>query len=181
MKYFTGKGDSGSTGLIGSERVSKADPRLEAIGSLDELSEFVGQAKALCGSKVISQVLESVQKDLYSIMAELADVHKALNADTRLDYPRLVFLEQTINELGEKIEMPKGFILPGKTKEAAALGICRVVARRAERRVVEVNRETLIENQLLLAYLNRLSSLFYLLEISSSSKKELYQNNRMEA
>lgn len=181
MKYFTGKGDSGSTGLIGPQRVSKTDPRIEAIGSLDELSEFIGQAKAYCTDKGIAQVLESIQHDLYTIMAELADVQHALNDDSRLKPSRLDYLEQTINGLGEKIEMPGGFILPGKTKEAAAMGICRVVTRRAERRIVEVNAVTAIENQSILAYLNRLSSLFYLLEISTSAKKKPYQNKRMDA
>ena len=175
MKYFTGKGDDGSTGLIGKDRVSKSDLRLEAIGSLDELSEFIGQAKAAEKEKEIVQYLESIQRDLYSIMAELADIHHELKNNRQMDSNAVAFLEERIETIGKIINMPAGFILPGATPNAALFGICRVVARRAERRVVDLDQEVHLENRFIMPYLNRLSSLFYILEIRGSSKNDLHQ------
>jgi cob(I)alamin adenosyltransferase len=81
-------------------------------------------------------------------------------------------LEKKLEELGSQTEMPKGFILPGETHQAAAFDLCRSVARRAERRVVELNEQTAIGNPEILCYLNRLSSLLFLLEVKFSKKDD---------
>jgi cob(I)alamin adenosyltransferase len=175
MKYFTGKGDNGSTGLIGKDRVAKSDIRLEAIGSLDELSEFIGQAKAAEKDKEFVQHLESIQRDLYSIMAELADLNHELKNNLQVDSSKVASLEEKIESIGESIKMPSGFILPGATTNAALYGICRVVTRRAERRVVELDLGGPLDNRFIMPYLNRLSSLFYILEIRGSIKNDLHQ------
>jgi cob(I)alamin adenosyltransferase len=169
-KFFTGKGDDGTTGLIGEGRVSKADLRFETIGTLDELSAFIGNAKCLIEDKKISIILEAVQRDLNLIMSELAIVKSSENAGKGLDENRVLFIEQVLDEIGSITEMPKEFILPGETHEAVAFGICRVVARRAERRIVGFTQQSGIHNPQLLRYLNRLSSLFFLLEVKYSTK-----------
>lgn len=167
MKFFTGKGDTGTTGLIGSRRVSKADLRIDAIGSVDELTEFIGNAKCQIPDARERGFLEDIQRDLYQLMAELA-WQEGDSAVGQLSAERLTFLEQQITALSETIAFPKGFILPGASQSASALGLCRVVTRRAERRLVELNTSQLFANVTLLAYVNRLSSFFYLLEVKYS-------------
>jgi cob(I)alamin adenosyltransferase len=171
MKFFTGKGDAGTTGLIGSQRVSKAELRIDAIGSLDELTEFIGNAKWQITDKDEHELLEGVQRDLYQLMAELAwqEGDKTVG---RLTPERLGYLEQQISYLGERLTFPQGFILPGAAKYASALGMCRVVTRRAERRLVELNLQQTFTNTTILSYINRLSSLFYLLEVKYSVSEQ---------
>ena len=167
-KLYTGKGDDGTTGLLGPERVSKTDIRLEVIGTLDELNSFLGNAKSLTKGQSIKQIGEEIQRDLYGIMSEIADTEGNVTHGHRFEESRIVFLEKTIAEISEHTVMPKGFILPGETHEAAAWGLCRTVARRAERRVVELNELKGLHNPQLIRYLNRLSSLFFILEVKAS-------------
>lgn len=167
-KLYTGKGDDGTTGLIGGSRFSKADLRLEAIGSLDELSSFIGNAKCTLKDEFVHAMLETIQRDLYSLMAELANISGAEITKVVFDEQRVLYLERMLEDLGGKVEMPNGFILPGETQQAAAFGLCRSVTRRAERRVVDLNGQAELGNPQLLRYLNRLSSLFFLLEVKFS-------------
>jgi cob(I)alamin adenosyltransferase len=172
MKFYTGKGDEGFTGLIGDERVLKSDLRLETIGTLDELNAFIGQAKATITHNDMIQLLESVQRDLYLIMANLADYQGKIKEKVRFEEDRVEFLEANIERIAVNVEIPKDFILPGSTREAAILGICRTVTRRAERRVVDLNEKENLGNSVLLQYLNRLSSLMFLLEVNYSKRKQ---------
>lgn len=171
MKFFTGKGDTGTTGLIGSRRVSKADLRIDVIGSVDELTEFIGNAKWQIPDTPEREILESIQRDLYQLMAELA-WQEGDSTVGKLSAERLAFLEEQIAALSEAIAFPKGFILPGASQSASALGLCRVVTRRAERRLVELNALQAFTNATLLAYVNRLSSFFYLLEVKYSIREQ---------
>ena len=168
VKQFTGKGDDGTTGLLNSDRLSKADAVIEAIGTLDELSSFLGNAKSLIGEGSIHQSLENIQRDLYLVMAELASTNENRLMSSPLSEARVLYLEELIDQQGKSIEMPKGFILPGETREAAVFGICRSVCRRAERRVVEVKEQGKIANPQVLRYLNRLSSMLFLFEVRFS-------------
>ena len=172
-KLYTGKGDNGTTGLIGEGRVSKADLRLEAIGSLDELNSFIGNAKCLCKDEFVYTMLETIQRDLYSIMAELANISGAEIKKAVFDEQRVMYLEKMLEDLGSGVEMPSSFILPGETQQAATFGLCRSVTRRAERRVVDLNEQTELGNPQILRYLNRLSSLFFLLEVKLSTQDGL--------
>jgi len=172
-QLFSGKGDDGSTGLLGEERVSKADLLIEVIGSLDEVNAFLGNAKSLLSDKPLQELLEEIQRDLYHLMAELANTHEARLKVPVLDESRVSFLEQNLAEISQQTTMPAGFILPGETREAAAFGLCRVIARRAERRMVELNGQQPLKNPAILRYLNRLSSLLFLLEVVFSRKGKL--------
>jgi cob(I)alamin adenosyltransferase len=168
VKLFTGKGDDGTTGLLNGGRVSKAEARMEAIGSLDELNATLATAKCQQVRPSDRQTLECIQKDLYQLMAELASQPDADSLKFQMTELQVAFLEQTLHELGEQVEMPKGFILPGATRAAAAFDLCRTVARRAERRVVALNDLGNLGNPQVLRYLNRLSSLLFLFEVSYS-------------
>lgn len=164
MSFYTRKGDDGTTGLLGKKRVSKHDARIEALGTLDESSASLGLARASARDpRTISLLLEA-QRDLYSLMAEVAAGPENA-AQFHFDVQRVDWLEQQTDSLSTTVEMPAEFILPGDSPAGAALSLARAVVRRAERRVVELfdNRE--ITNPGLQQYLNRLSSLLFCLEL----------------
>ena len=170
-QLYSGKGDDGSTGLLGGGRVSKANLMIEAIGSLDEVNAFLGNVRNKIHEKNIQSLLEEIQRDLYTIMADLANSEEIKIKTKGVDISRVHFLEKQLEEIGGQTEMPKGFILPGETSEAVAIGICRTVTRRAERQVVRLSDQQGVKNPQILSYLNRLSSLLYLLEVKYSQKQ----------
>ena len=167
-KLFTGNGDNGTTGLLGGERVSKTDIRLEAIGTVDELSAFIGNARSLVQERDIRVLLEEIQRDLYQIMTEIAALAGTTERFQTLAANRVSFLEEKLQMLGESTVMPQEFILPGETHAGAAFSICRTVTRRAERRLVVLVDHQILKNLQVLRYINRLSSLFFLLEVKYS-------------
>ena len=169
-KLYTGKGDDGSTGVLGKKRVQKSDLRMEVIGTMDELSAGLGYAKAQVKEKPVRDVLEQIQRDLYAIMSEVA----AESSDKAKLQPftgeKVEYLEKWIAAWDQDIELPSEFILPGETILSAAFSVCRTVARRAERRLVEYSGTIRKVNSEILRYANRLSSLLYVLELRFSKK-----------
>jgi len=163
--FYTRSGDSGTTGLLGEGRVSKSDVRMEALGGLDEATAALGLARATCQSGRIAPVLLETQRDLYKIMAEVAATPENAARFRQIDAARVAWLEAQIDALSQEVTIPQEFILPGDTPGGAALALSRAVVRRAERRVVELRESGLLENVELLRYLNRLSSLCFLLEL----------------
>lgn len=164
--YFSGKGDDGTTGLLGEGRVKKYDLRMEALGTLDELSACLGIARSI--SKEYKDVLKRVQVHLYEMMAEIAATSEKQLNYRKIDTARIEFLEKTIEQVSGTMEKPDGFILPGDTQAAGAISLARAVCRRAERRVVELFDAKIIENESIRAYLNRLSSLLFVVEVSEA-------------
>ena len=166
LKIYTRTGDSGSTGLFGGGRVEKDDPRVEAYGEIDELNAVLGMARAVEMMPRIDEVLVPIQRDLFSLGALLAtpdhEKMKQQLSKARIDEGRIAELEQLIDEGEAELEPLKAFILPGGTPKAAALHVARTVCRRAERRVVALQREVEIP-QLVVIYLNRLSDLLFVL------------------
>ena len=169
-KLFTGLGDDGITGLLGSDRVKKADIRLEVIGTLDELTANLGMAKSQIKERDVYEVIEQVQRDLYTMMTEIAAGQNEKIKLTPFPYSKVEYLEKWIAEWEKEIELPNEFILPGQTAVSAAFSVCRTVARRAERRLVELFAPMKIINRDILRYVNRLSSLLYVLELKFSRK-----------
>jgi cob(I)alamin adenosyltransferase len=170
--YFGGTGDDGYTGLLGDRRVPKSDPRPEAYGSLDEASAALGLARAQITSEEVQIVLIEAQRDLYHIMSEVAAEPEIADRFRVVDRERVDWLEAQIEHFGAEVEMPKEFILGGDTGSSAALDYARTVVRRAERAVVRLELEaraepqpTELENPHLFAYLNRLSSLCFVLAL----------------
>jgi len=161
MRFYTGKGDQGTTDLLGA-RVDKNDPVIEVIGSLDEATSSIGYARALATSAELNQWLQETQRDLYRIMAELAFTDEIRPDSFRLGAERTAWLEQVTDEIGSRVELPPHFILPGDTRPAAALDVARTVARRAERRAVDVQSAGTLSNPEIVRYLNRLSSLLFI-------------------
>ena len=164
-RYYTRSGDDGTTGLLGSERVPKHHPRPEAYGAIDEASAALGVARSGARSKETASVLLEVQRDLYHLMAEVAAPREAAARFRRIDPERVAWLEGRVEAFGARIEMPKEFVVPGDSPSAAALDLARTVVRRAEREVSRLQHEGELENPHLLRYLNRLSSLCFILEL----------------
>jgi cob(I)alamin adenosyltransferase len=166
MKIYTKTGDSGQTGLFGGGRVSKDDPRVEAYGDVDELNAALGSARAAEMMPRIDEVLVPIQRDLFSIGAllstpDLKKMHDHL-AKAQVDESRITELEHAIDACDKELEPLRAFIVPGGTPKAAALHVARTVCRRAERRVIHLQREVEIP-QIVVVYLNRLSDLLFTL------------------
>lgn len=170
--FYTGKGDDGSTGLLGEGRVPKFDLRMEAIGSVDEASAALGVARAsVTNSENRAQILQ-IQRELYQLMAELATTPETASRFHFIDTEVVKRLEGAIAVLGQHIELPREFILPGDTRGSAALDLARTIVRRAERRITELNARGDVNNPELLRYINRLSSLLFLMEIVESADSD---------
>ncbi len=165
MTFYTGTGDKGKTGLLGDERVHKHHPRIEALGALDEASAALGLARASCQASQTAPILRAAQRDLYKLMAEVAATPENAGKFKGIDARRVAWLEGQTDEISGMISLPKEFILPGDTPSGAALSLARAVVRRAERRVTELFESGELENNELLRYINRLSSLCFVLEI----------------
>jgi cob(I)alamin adenosyltransferase len=169
-KLFTGRGDDGTTGLLGDKRVQKSDIRLEAIGTLDELSANLGVAKGHVSDKFVKSVLEEIQRDLYAMMTDIAAVQVKSDKFKPFSGQRVEVIEKWIEVWEIEIELPHEFILPGETVPSAVFSVCRTVTRRAERKLVELFGSIKNGNEEVLRYINRLSSLLYTLEIKYSKK-----------
>jgi cob(I)alamin adenosyltransferase len=164
-RYYTGTGDDGTTGLLGEGRVPKHHSRPEAYGAVEEASAALGLARAAAGDPETAAVILEIQRDLYHLMAELAATREEAPRFRRIDAARVAFLEGRIEAFGARVEMPGEFIVPGDSGPGAALDLARTIVRRAERRVSRLQDEGELENPQLLRYLNRLSSLCFLLEL----------------
>jgi cob(I)alamin adenosyltransferase len=166
MKIYTRSGDEGNTGLFGGGRVLKDDPRVEAYGDVDELNAVIGAARAVEVMPRIDEVLVTIQRDLFSIGALLAtpdrDKMEQHLTKARIDDDRIRQLEHAIDECDRELEPLKSFIVPGGSEKAAALHVARTVCRRAERRVIHLQRDVEIP-PLVVIYLNRLSDVLFTL------------------
>ena len=165
MNFYTAKGDDGTTGLLGEGRVPKYHVRMEAIGALDEASAALGLARAQCSAPQTAPILLAAQRDLYKLMAEVAATPENAQRFHFIDEARVKWLEEQTDGLSSIVEMPKEFILPGDTLGGAALSLARAIVRRAERCVVSLFDEDEVINPDLQRYLNRLSSLCFVLEL----------------
>jgi cob(I)alamin adenosyltransferase len=162
-RFFTRKGDDGTTGLLGRGRVPKHALRPRTYGTVDEASAALGLARSLLGSEEARQVLTQVQRDLYHLMAEVAATAEEAERFRTIDANHIEWLEGQIEKFGRDIGVPSGFVLGGDTTAGAALDLARTIVRRAERLVAELQDEGELSNPHLLRYLNRLSSLCYVL------------------
>ncbi|MGB9699704.1 MAG: cob(I)yrinic acid a,c-diamide adenosyltransferase [Thermodesulfobacteriota bacterium] len=161
---FSKKGDQGFTSLLGGERVSKADPRPETYGTIDEASSALGLARATATRKQTQAIIISIQKDLQILAAELATGALPQTAPPhRIEATHVHRLENLIADLQKEVSLPKEFILPGKTLSSAAIDLARTIIRRAERRAVLLYQKKIIENPQVLAFLNRLADLLFTL------------------
>lgn len=156
MRVYTKTGDQGQTGLVGSERVSKTDPRIQSVGELDELNAVIGFVRSMGPTPAVEFILEKAQCYLFDIGAEIASLTEKGSSYQALEAQPAIDLEASIDQLTDELSPLKGFILPGGTKTASSIHWARTVCRRAERTIFALNEDYSIREEVL-QYLNRLS------------------------
>ena len=172
MKIYTKTGDGGDTSLFGKSRVSKADPRVDAYGHVDELNACLGAARAACASADLSEALAAIQKDLFALGARLADpagriAERVTKATVQsADVERL---EHLIDALEGELPPLRRFILPGGGTCGAWLHVARTVCRRAERHVVGLGAGAV--EPVIVHYLNRLSDLLFVMARAANHRQ----------
>ena len=185
MSIATKRGDSGQTGLIGGSRVSKADVRVEAYGTVDELNSFVGLARASAaeaGLAPLSEILLRVQHELFNLGSILAtlpeDVHPRQPRVTAREITRL---EEEMDRMNQDLEPLRSFVLPGGSRLNAELHVCRTICRRAERLVVTLARGENVPPEAV-QYLNRLGDALFVwsrwASYQTGSAETLWDPNR---
>ena len=164
MKIYTRTGDAGETGLFDGTRVSKADPRVDAYGAIDETNAWLGLARASGLDAELAGMLETIQRDLFAVGARLADpaqriAERVTKAAVRAE--AIAQMEGWIDALEGDLPPLRRFILAGGSPAGAALHLARTVCRRAERRIVSLGADA-VEPEVL-AYVNRLSDFLFVL------------------
>ncbi len=158
-KIYTRTGDDGTTGLVDGSRLSKSDPRMAAIGDVDEANSAIGVARAAIGPGSFSDMLARIQNDLFDLGADLATPIEIAGA-LRILPAQTDWIEARIDHLNAALEPLTSFILPAGDPAAAALHLARAVVRRAERAAVGAGLSVGLSPDAL-AYLNRLSDLLF--------------------
>jgi cob(I)alamin adenosyltransferase len=164
VKIYTKSGDDGLTGLLGAGRVSKAAPRIDAYGTVDELNAALGVARAAGLDRALEEVTSSVQSDLFSVGAALADPDPNGPFHQGIQPSHAQRLEHLIDHFDADLPPLSHFILPGGSKGAAELHLARTICRRAERAVVALAGtpgESVPHD--LIIFLNRLSDLLFVM------------------
>lgn len=163
-RVTTKTGDEGYTDLLGAGRVPKYHRRPEAFGTLDEATSALGLARAQATDKRLKEQIYRLQKDLYTLMAELAtppeNYEKVSFKIARADVDRI---ESESDDLKQRVEIGKAFIVPGDTITGASLDLARTIVRRGERQVSRLYHEGDVTNREVLRYLNRLSDLLFVM------------------
>lgn len=167
--FYTSLGDSGETSYLGSGGISKSSLRIEAVGSVDEATAAIGLARALSQDEKSRAILLDIQRHLYILMSEISASPEVAAKFDKLDETHIRWLENQIEDLEASVELPKVFIIPGSSPANGAIALARTIVRRAERRTVEMLEERQIQKRELVAYLNRLSSLLFVLEVYETS------------
>ncbi len=165
MSIVTKTGDGGLTSLWSGERLRKDDPRVEAYGTIDELSSQLGLARHSVRLPATLDAIDAIQRDLVRVGGELASRGKPFFAP--LAESDVEAITAATRSLEERIEL-KGFVLPGMTQGSAALDVARAVARRAERRVLTLSRDAEVSSPLRV-WLNRLSDWLFMLARSEEA------------
>ena len=164
VKLYTRTGDGGETSLFDGTRVRKDDVRVDAYGEVDELNAWIGLARAADSNGSLDAVLVQIQRDIFALGAQLADPeHKIAPRVTkaRLSDADVGRLETLIDQLEAELPPLRRFILPGGNRTGALLHFSRTICRRAERSIVALGADHVEAH--LLAYVNRLSDLLFVL------------------
>ncbi len=162
-RIYTRGGDAGDTSLGSGARVRKDDVRIEACGDVDELNAVLGLVLARAAPPAIAESLTTIQNELFDLGADLAvPTEDERRERLRMGVDRVARLEELCDAWNRELEPLRSFVLPGGSEVAALLHLARTVCRRAERRTVALARRDPVNPQVL-AYLNRLSDLLFIL------------------
>lgn len=159
---YTRTGDKGKTSLVGGERVDKTDIRLEAYGTVDELSAFLGVLATLIPGSPDRELLFYVQNKLFTIGSYLATdpSFTTFRQESMLSEDAILRLEQRIDELDSQLPKLNNFVLPGGSPASAQAHVCRTVCRRAERAILRVADLYEVDDKIL-RFMNRLSDYLF--------------------
>ena len=181
-RVYTRTGDKGTTSLVGGVRIAKSSLRLDAYGTVDELSSHLGLLVAMIGEgDDDALVLQRIQNTLFCVGTHLAtdQSQTQLYPSARLPEGEVELMEQQIDAINNILPEAQGFILPGGCKPAAQAHVCRTVCRRAERCIIALS-ETAIVGSEILQYMNRLSDYLFVLakkiNFNSGRNEILWQN-----
>lgn len=163
-KVYTRTGDNGTTSLVGGIRIRKSDARLEAYGTVDELSANLGLLAAMLPEGEERSLIIRTQNNLFNVGTHLAtdQSQTPLYPSAHLPEGETELLEQAIDQMNAKLPEAQGFILPGGCQAAAQAHVCRTVCRRAERRIAALAETATISDEIQ-QYINRLSDFLFVL------------------
>lgn len=163
-KVYTRTGDNGTTSLVGGIRIRKSDARLEAYGTVDELSANLGLLAAMLPEGEERSLIIRTQNDLFNVGTHLAtdQSQTPLYPSAHLPEGETELLEQAIDQMNARLPEAQGFILPGGCQAAAQAHVCRTVCRRAERRIAALAETATISDEIQ-QYINRLSDFLFVL------------------
>ena len=184
---YTKTGDKGTTSLVGGQRVSKTDRRLEAYGTIDELNSQLGLLITYVEDAADLEVLNNIQNGLFVVGGYLATDQSSteLRQQTVVTDVMVKGIEHAIDRITAEIPPLRAFVLPGGTRGAAEAHVCRTVCRRAERRIIDLNNHLLAEEKPeidgnVLAYINRISDFLFVLarklNIISNQEEIVWKN-----
>jgi cob(I)alamin adenosyltransferase len=181
-RIYTRSGDDGTTGLGGGQRVPKDAARIAAYGTVDELNSAIGVALAGGLDQAIAAPLTRIQHELFNVGSDLCllEEDKQKLEVPRIEARHVTALEQLMDELTAELGPLENFILPGGTPGAAALHLARTICRRAERRVVTLERAEAVGEHVRV-YLNRLSDLLFVMarwENHARGAQDVYWDSR---
>ena len=164
--FFTRTGDDGTTAIYGQkERLPKNHPRPDAYGTIDEAQAALGVLRAANSQPRTKEILVRAERDLYLMMSELAVADGVDLGIHKIDQSDVNWLETVTAEIGERTGAFTDFVLPGDTLSGAYAHLARTVVRRAERKVAALFHADDLKNPFILRYLNRLSSLLFVLAL----------------
>ena len=172
MGVYTKVGDKGKTAFFGCGMIQKDDPRIEALGAVDELNSVIGVTLAMVSDKELIEVLTKIQHDLFQVGADLAGSALEKKALPRITETHIKEVEEAIDKIEEKIGMPAKFILPGGTPSSSFLHLCRATTRRSERELVKAKSVIEISPELMI-YINRLSDFFFMLARQANNEVDV--------
>ena len=163
-KVYTRTGDKGQTSIVGGIRMSKASERLEAYGTVDELSSHLGLLASMLKEGEYYDMIIRIQRNLFNVCTNLAtdQSQTPLYDSAKLAEGEIELLEKEVDRLMNLLPERQGFILPGGTMPASQAHVCRTVCRRAERRIVALSEKAQISPETL-QYVNRLSDYLFVL------------------
>jgi len=162
MSIATERGDHGQTSLPGGARVSKADLRVEAYGTIDELISILGLARSFCSKAEICDLTKTIQRELFTVGSAVADDPRDRKQRTAVNDEMVNRLTNEVHRLESTDGILADWSLPGEDRASAAYDLARTVCRRAERLSVRLAEEGGLADPNVLRYLNRLSDLLWL-------------------
>jgi len=162
-RFYTKTGDKGTSAIFGGYRHKKSSPLFRALGALDEVNGLIGIARTITKKPQLARVLLELQNDLFRVGADVATPMRQKTLATRIGEHDVQKLEVRIDALAKDIPPLTQFVIPGESASGAYLHFARAVARRAERDVIHAQK--LLANPTLIPWLNRLSSLLFVLAL----------------